>query len=92
MFTNNLEAIDRMDYVHLGRLVVITLLQGGAGLPLLTPPLAEYILMGRINCLTPEDFPPKKRCLIKQVLILLIWLQIVVNKLGNCSSMNRWWR
>ena len=46
-----------MDYLHLGRIVAVTLLQGGPGLPVLQPPVAEYILTGRITNLTEHDFP-----------------------------------
>lgn len=65
--SNNLDALDRHDYLYLGRLVAITLLQGGAGLPVFSRPMASYILTGKTNPLKAEDFPETARPLVQKV-------------------------
>ena len=57
-----------MDYLQLGRLVAITVIQGGPGLPLFDPPVAEYILTGRMLNLAVKDFPEEHQPLASQVI------------------------
>ena len=67
----DLQALESMDYLHLGRLVALTILQGGPGLPLFDTPIANYILSGQTLNLKHTDFPPGKDALVKQVSIVL---------------------
>ena len=66
-FSNNAMALDNMDFLHLGRLVALTILQCGPGLPVFDSPVAEYILSGRIENLDHTDFPTKYQSLVEQV-------------------------
>jgi len=63
----NLGAIDAADYVSLGRLVAVTILQGGPGLPVFEPPVAEYILTGRVLSLEAHYFPQDRRSVVQEV-------------------------
>lgn len=65
--SRNLDALGRYDYLQLGRLVALTLLQGGPGLPLFEPPVAQYILTGKITNLQKNNFPVDQQQLIDRV-------------------------
>ena len=59
--------MDRYDYLQLGRLVALTLLQGGPGLPVFEPSVAQYILTGKITNLQKENFPIDQQQVIDKV-------------------------
>ena len=65
-FTNNNDALHQMDFLQLGRLVAITILQGGPGIPLFDTPVVDYIITGRISTLSVTDFPKEHQDLVDQ--------------------------
>jgi hypothetical protein len=67
--TSNIDALENQDFLHLGRLVALTLLQGGPGLPIFNHHLAEYILTGKVTSLTVEDFPTDRQKMVQEVAI-----------------------
>ena len=62
------------DYVQLGRLVALTLLQGGSGLPVFSPPVAQYLLTGQVTTVTPAEFPNNMQQCIAQVYLISYYL------------------
>ena len=67
----NHNGFNAMDYLYLGRIVALTLMQGGPGLPVFSEATAHYILTSKFQDLRPEDFPEKEREQITTVGLLL---------------------
>ena len=66
----NYNGFNAMDYLYLGRIVALTLLQGGHGLPVFSEATARYILTSKFMDLRPEDFPEEEREQITTVQLL----------------------
>ena len=82
----NNNVLDNMDFLQLGRLVALTIMQCDPGLPVFDSPVAECILSESINhleCILSEsinhldhtDFPTKYRSLVE--LVTFIYTQLI---------------
>ncbi len=56
-FAHDLNALQDGVFRRIGRLIALTTLQGGSGIPMLAPPLAQYILHGSTTGGEVEDIP-----------------------------------
>lgn len=86
-FTWNFAAMGAMSFLQLGRIVALTLLQGGPGFPMFDAPIAEYVLRGEISHLLPSHFTLKKtQDLVRGVIILILNRYRVSQKIVVCST------
>jgi len=50
MLAHNYDAAKRKDFLYMGHLVAITVLQGGPGLPLFNSAVTDFIVYGDVQC------------------------------------------
>ena len=72
--TNQSYVIDR-DYLRLGRLAAMIIMNTGLPVPIFSKPLAEYVVLGNVvSDLETDDFPPgHNREIANQVGTIGLW-------------------
>ena len=56
-FVTDATAARNLDYMRIGRLVAIIIINTGMSVPVCSRPIAEFLLLGCVSAVTVDDFP-----------------------------------
>ncbi len=73
-FAHDTSALQRGVYYNIGVLVAITLLQSGPGLPILSRPVADYVVFGEVQEISIDDVPDLSTKAVLEEVCLMYYL------------------